>query len=60
MIRTLRKASAKLKIIAMTGSDSPDILAAAKILGAQATLLKPLAAETVLACVGKLATARPA
>jgi signal transduction histidine kinase/DNA-binding response OmpR family regulator len=53
-IRTLRKASAKLKIVAMTGSDSPDILSAAKILGAQATLLKPLTAETVLECVGKL------
>ena len=59
LIRTLRKASTKLKIIAMTGADDPNILRAAKILGAQETLLKPLTAETVLTCVGDLATARP-
>jgi signal transduction histidine kinase/DNA-binding response OmpR family regulator len=53
-IRTLRKSSAKVKIIAMTGANSPDILAAARILGAQATLLKPLTAETVLECVANL------
>ena len=57
MIRTLRKGSVKLKIIAMTGSDSPDILSAARILGAQATLLKPLTAETVLECVANLQAA---
>jgi signal transduction histidine kinase/DNA-binding response OmpR family regulator len=57
MIRTLRKGSVKLKIIAMTGSDSPDILSAARILGAQATLLKPLTAETVLGCVANLQAA---
>jgi len=59
LIRTLRKASTKLKIIAMTGADDPNILRAAKILGAQETLLKPLTAETVLQCVGDLASARP-
>ena len=59
LIRTLRKASTKLNIIAMTGADDPNILRTAKILGAQATLLKPLRAETVLECVRNLATTRP-
>jgi len=59
MIRTLRKASAKLKIIAMTGADDPDILRAAEILGAQAALAKPLTAETVLQCIWDLAKAWP-
>ena len=47
MIRWLRNQQPKLKIIAMSGAFGPNALRAADILGAQAVLRKPLAAEVV-------------
>jgi PAS domain S-box-containing protein len=60
MIRGLRKAHSNVKIIAISGAFGPDILADAKLLGANAALTKPMTAETVLQCVGDLSRLRPA
>jgi DNA-binding NtrC family response regulator len=60
MIRGLRKAHSNVKIIAISGAFGPDILADAKLLGANAALTKPMTAETVLQCVEDLSRLRPA
>lgn len=43
----LRRAYPRLKIVAMSGFFGPDMLDAAKVLGANATLAKPVSAETL-------------
>ena len=42
------------KIIAMSGAFGENILHAAELLGANATLRKPLAADTLLQCINRL------
>jgi CheY-like chemotaxis protein len=46
-IRTLRRSYPKLKIIAMSGFFGPDMLDAARVLGANATLAKPVSPEVL-------------
>ncbi|MBZ5676515.1 MAG: response regulator [Acidobacteriia bacterium] len=48
LIRALRKETPKVKIIAMSGTFGVDVLAAARALGADATLTKPVSQATLL------------
>jgi CheY-like chemotaxis protein len=57
LIRAMRKAHPDTKIIALSGKD-PEVLLDAKLLGAHATLRKPVTAKTVLQCVFELAPHR--
>lgn len=59
-IRSMRKASPQLKIVALSAQLDPDALRAADILGAQAVLTKPLHAAAVLTRVRTLLQRRPA
>jgi DNA-binding response OmpR family regulator len=54
VIRRLKKQHRQLKIIAMSGTFGPDIFQAAKILGADATLSKPMTVAKLLDCIRKL------
>jgi two-component system, cell cycle sensor histidine kinase and response regulator CckA len=54
MIGNLRKAYPKLKIIAMSGVFGLDVLSSARVIGASATLTKPLSADAVLRCISSL------
>jgi DNA-binding response OmpR family regulator len=54
MIRAMRKEHPQLKIIAMSGGFGLEMLKVAEMLGAQAVLTKPLAAETVLGRIREL------
>ena len=54
MIGNLRKAYPKLKIVAMSGVFGLDVLCSAKVVGASATLTKPLSADAVLRCISSL------
>lgn len=53
LIRAMRKACPATKIIALSGTD-PETLRDAKLLGAQAALRKPVAADVVLQCIREL------
>ena len=53
-IIAIKKAHPTVKIVAMSGAFGCEMLAGAQLLGAQATLAKPLSVETVLACLGNL------
>src|SRR5262249_50212553 len=57
-IAKLRKERKDLKLIAMSGLFSADMLSAARLLGAHATLTKPLTAGMVLDCIEGLGAAR--
>jgi DNA-binding NtrC family response regulator len=48
MISTIQHENPQLKIMAMSGESTPNVLRAADILGAQAVLRKPLTEKTVL------------
>jgi len=50
----MKKAHPDLKIIAMSGTFGPDLLKAARLLGADATLNKPMTATELLDCIRKL------
>jgi CheY-like chemotaxis protein len=54
LIRDLRKHHPKLKIVAMSGAFGAEVLDAAQRLGADATLAKPISAETLRSCVERL------
>ena len=54
LIRTIRKESPKVKIIAMSGTFGVDVLAAARALGADATLTKPVSQATLLRSIEAL------
>jgi len=54
IIRRLKKEHPRLKIIAMSGTFGPDLLNAAKHLGAEAALPKPMTATNLLDCIRKL------
>ncbi len=54
LIRTLRKENPRLKIIAITGTFSTEILNVAKALGANATLTKPVSQATLLQTIENL------
>jgi PAS domain S-box-containing protein len=51
LIAMIRRQVPALKVIAMSGLFSADMLRAARLLGAQATLTKPLTGEMVLDCI---------
>jgi CheY-like chemotaxis protein len=55
LVRRLKKEHRKnLKVITMSGTFGPDLLKAAKFLGADATLSKPMTATQLLDCIHKL------
>jgi CheY-like chemotaxis protein len=54
LVRRLKAEGHDLKIIAMSGTFGPDLLKAARLLGADATLGKPMKASQLLDCIGKL------
>jgi uncharacterized protein (TIGR03437 family) len=60
MLRAIRMQRPKLRVLAIAGSLSPEALRAADLLGAQAVLRRPLAAERVRARVQVLLQDRPA
>jgi DNA-binding response OmpR family regulator len=51
IIRRLKKEHRQLKVIAMSGAFGPEIFHAAQLLGADATLSKPMTATELLACI---------
>jgi two-component system cell cycle sensor histidine kinase/response regulator CckA len=59
MIRTVRKEHRDFKIIAMSGAFGDEILQAARLLGADATLAKPITEEMLLQCISKVSMPRP-
>jgi two-component system cell cycle sensor histidine kinase/response regulator CckA len=54
MIRHLRKDRPDLKVVAMSGTFEPSLLKAARLLGAHASLVKPVSTEEILRCIKKL------
>jgi signal transduction histidine kinase/CheY-like chemotaxis protein len=58
MIRTVRKQYPGMRIIAISGAFGSEILDMARVLGADASLHKPLTAEVLLACIEKVAAKR--
>jgi CheY-like chemotaxis protein len=54
IIRRLKKDHRQLKIIAKSGAFDPEIFQAAQLLGADATLSKPMTATKLLACIRRL------
>ena len=55
LVRRLKKEHPTLKIVAMSGTFGPDLLKAARHLGADATLAKPMTAARLLGCIQELA-----
>jgi two-component system, OmpR family, KDP operon response regulator KdpE len=60
LVRRLKAEGRNLKIIAMSGTYGPDLLKAARLLGADATLSKPMTASQLLDCIHRLDTGDPA
>jgi DNA-binding response OmpR family regulator len=56
LARRMKKEHPELKIIVMSGTFGPDLLKAARLLGADATLSKPMTATALLDCIRKLDT----
>jgi two-component system OmpR family response regulator len=54
VVRRLKKEHRNLKAIVMSGAFGPDLLEAARILGADATLSKPMTASQLLDCIRTL------
>jgi len=54
LIRAIRKENPRVKIIAMSGTFGPDILTAARALGANATLAKPVSQTALLRSIEAL------
>ena len=54
LVQRLKKEHRELKVITMSGTFGPDLLKAARLLGANATLSKPMTATELLACIRKL------
>jgi len=54
LIRSLRKADPRVKIIAISGTFGPEILTAARALGANAALTKPVSQATLLRSIEAL------
>jgi len=60
LIRRLKTEHRNLKIIVMSGTFGPDLLKVARLLGAHATLTKPMTAPELLDCIRNLdAEAQP-
>jgi DNA-binding NarL/FixJ family response regulator len=57
-IRHLRKEHPEIRIIAMSGAFGSELLAAARFLGADAILSKPLTPDRVLSCIHSLSRLR--
>jgi CheY-like chemotaxis protein len=57
IIRRLKKQHRQLKVIAMSGTFGLEMFDAAQILGADATLSKPMTATVLLDCIRKLSDA---
>jgi DNA-binding NtrC family response regulator len=51
LICAIRREQPQVKIIAISGAFGPDMLRGAELLGANATLTKPISARTILRCV---------
>ena len=56
LVRRLKAEGHQLRIIAMSGTFGPDLLKAARHLGADSTLSKPMTATQLLGCIQKLNT----
>ena len=54
LVRRLKSERPGLRIIAMSGTFGPDLLKAARLLGANSTLAKPMTASQLLDCIHKL------
>ena len=54
LVRRLKKEHRKLKVITMSGTFGRDLLKAAQLLGADATLSKPMTVAQLLDCIRKL------
>src|SRR5689334_7952617 len=54
LVRRLKSERSGLRIIAMSGTFGPDLLKAARLLGANSTLSKPMTASQLLDCIHKL------
>jgi len=54
LVRRLKTERPELRIIAMSGTFGPDLLKAARLLGANSTLAKPMTASQLLDCIHKL------
>jgi len=54
LVRRLKTERPDLRIIAMSGTFGPDLLKAARLLGANSTLAKPMTASQLLDCIHKL------
>ena len=54
LVRRLKAEGRELRIIAMSGTFGPDLLKAARLLGADSTLSKPMTASQLLDCIHKL------
>jgi len=54
LVRRLKSERPGLRIIAMSGTFGPDLLKAARLLGANSTLSKPMTASQLLDCIHKL------
>ena len=54
LVRKLKAEGRDLRIIAMSGTFGPDLLKAARLLGANSTLSKPMTATQLLDCIHKL------
>jgi DNA-binding NtrC family response regulator len=59
LLRDLRKEHGNLKIIVISGAFGTGVLQAARLLGADATLSKPLTPATVLQCIDEVALKPP-
>ncbi len=59
LIRSLKKGYPHLRIIAISGAVGSEIFDAARILGADATLMKPLSADALLQCINNLPPSPP-
>ena len=54
LVCRFKKEHRDLKIITMSGTFGPDLLKAARLLGANATLSKPMTATQLLDCIRQL------
>jgi two-component system OmpR family response regulator len=54
LVRRLKAEGHEMKIIAMSGTFGPDLLKMAQLLGADATISKPMKASQLLDCIRKL------
>jgi CheY-like chemotaxis protein len=58
LIRNLRKDQPDVKIVAISGAFGGDVLRAARALGADISLVKPISKETILQSIDQLSKSR--